>query len=64
MPWPHLKRDTVLVTIGAIGFLHEVFMGTPTERPQLIYASIALMCSPLVLRGEERLRNGNGNGKR
>jgi hypothetical protein len=54
----------VLVTIGAIGFLHEVFLGTPTERPQLIYASIALMCSPLVLRGEEKLRNGNGNGKR
>ena len=56
-------RDPLLFCVGAIGFLHEVFLGAPTERPQIIYGCIALMCSPLVLRGEEKLRE-NGNGKR
>lgn len=55
-------RDPLLFTIGAVGFLHEVFFGAPTERPQIIYGCIALMCSPLVLRGEEKIRQ-NGNGK-
>lgn len=53
-------RDTILLTLGAGGFLHEVFLGGSMERPFLLTVCAALMGLPLVLRAEEKVRR-NGN---
>lgn len=41
--------------LGAFGFVHEL-LWVPVERPFIISASLALMGLPLVLRGEDKLK--------
>jgi len=55
-----LTRDSVLFTLGAGGFIHEVFFGGSMERPFLLALCGALMGLPLVLRAEEQARR-NGD---
>jgi hypothetical protein len=48
-----------MFTVGAFGFLHEVFLvQPPAERPFLIAGSLALMGLPFVLQGDTILRGG------
>jgi len=58
-----LTRDTVLLTLGAIGFLHEVFVpGMGGADELIVYASLALVGLVPLLRAEEKVRrNGNGD---
>jgi len=55
-------KETLAYVLGGLGFLHELIVEN-AERPFLLTASLALMGFPLVLKGEDKLRNGNGNGK-
>lgn len=50
-------KETLAYVLGGLGFLHELIVQN-AERPFLLTASLALMGFPLVLKGEERLRNG------
>ena len=52
-------KETLAYVLGGLGFLHELIVEN-AERPFLLTASLALMGFPLVLKGEDRLRNGNG----
>jgi hypothetical protein len=54
-----VTRDALLFTVGAIGFFHELFfpMGQ-AERPFILTVSAAAMGLPLILRAEDRIRNG------
>ena len=51
-------KETLAYVLGGLGFLHELIVEN-AERPFLLTASLALMGFPLVLKGEDRLRNGN-----
>ena len=55
-------KETLAYVLGGLGFLHELIVEN-AERPFLLTASLALMGFPLVLKGEDRLKNGNGSGK-
>jgi hypothetical protein len=55
-----ISRDTALLLVGAVWGTHEVFF-TAVDRPSIIAACVALMCSPVVLRYDERRRE---NGSR
>lgn len=59
-------REFLLFSLGAAGFVHEVFFAQgPTERPFLVAASLALMGLPFVMNADRALRkNGNGNGEK
>lgn len=48
-------RDAIAYILGAIGFLHELFL-QHADRPFLLTASLALMGFPLVFNGEEKLK--------
>jgi hypothetical protein len=50
-------RELATFLLGAGGFAHELLVA-PTERPFIISASLALMGLPFVLRGEDKLREG------
>jgi hypothetical protein len=50
-------KETLAYVLGGLGFLHELIIAN-AERPFLLTASLALMGFPLVLKGEERLKNG------
>jgi hypothetical protein len=52
-------RDAIAYILGAMGFLHELFL-QHADRPFLLTASLALMGFPLVFSGEEKLKE---NGK-
>ncbi len=52
-------KETLAYVLGGLGFLHELIVEN-AERPFLLTASLALMGFPLVLKGEDKLRNGNG----
>lgn len=52
-------RDAIAYLLGALGFLHELFL-QHADRPFLLTASLALMGFPLVFSGEEKLKQ---NGK-
>lgn len=63
----HVTRDTLLFIIGAVVFLHEAFIpATQAERPTILFLSAAMMGLPLILRAEDRIKNGKGgrNGER
>lgn len=54
-----LTRDALLFILGATGFLHELFFTTgETERPFILTLSAALMGLPVILRAEDKIRNG------
>lgn len=53
-----LTRDSILITLGVIGFLHELFLPGPTERPFMLALIGSCLGLPLVLRGEEKILNG------
>lgn len=61
----HLRitRDTLLFTLGALGFLHELFYGGAVERPFILTVCAALMGLPLVLRAEEKARRNGRDDK-
>lgn len=48
-------REAIAYVLGGAGFIHELFIAQ-AERPFLLTASLALMGFPLVLKGEEKLR--------
>lgn len=48
-------REALAYAIGAVGFLHELFLAH-AERPFLLTASLALMGFPLVFKGDEKLK--------
>lgn len=48
-------REVIAYILGGAGFAHELFIAQ-AERPFLLTASLALMGFPLVLKGEEKLR--------
>jgi hypothetical protein len=48
-------RDAIAYILGAMGFLHELFL-QHADRPFLLTASLALMGFPLVFSGEEKLK--------
>lgn len=51
----HIKRDLIMFTLGAFGFVHELVVSN-VERPYLIGACLALMGLPVALRYDERKR--------
>ncbi len=54
-----LTRDVLLFTFGAVGFFHELFFTyNAPERPFILTVSAAMMGLPLILRTEDRLRDG------
>ncbi len=55
-------KETLAYVLGGLGFLHELIIAN-AERPFLLTASLALMGFPLVLKGEERLKNGKEKEK-
>lgn len=56
MPWMSREdREAVAYILGGVGFAHELFIAQ-AERPFLLTASLALMGFPLVLKGEQKLR--------
>ena len=56
MPWlSRENKEAVAYVMGGMGFAHELFIAQG-ERPFLLTASLALMGFPLVLKGEEKLR--------
>lgn len=55
-------KETFAYILGGLGFLHELIVEN-AERPFLLTASLALMGFPLVLKGEDRLRNGKEEKK-
>ena len=59
-------RDSLLVALGSIGFLHELLVGGITERPFMLTLIATLLGLPLVLRAEDRIKkDGDGqNGHR
>jgi len=60
--WPKIGRDTILLLIGAIGFLHEVWLAS-ADRYSVIAGSLALMGLPFYLRADEkRERRDRGRG--
>lgn len=60
--WPRLTRDTLLVGLGASGFVHEVFLrpGELSERVYILAACVALMGLAPILRLDERRREDKG----
>lgn len=48
-----VNRHTIMFTLGAAGFLHEL-LGTAPERPFLLGLSGALMGLPFVLSADQR----------
>lgn len=46
--WRAWVRDALMFTLGAIGFLHELW-AAGIERPFILTACLALMGLPLVL---------------
>lgn len=55
-------KETLAYILGGLGFLHELIVEN-AERPFLLTASLALMGFPLVLKGEDKLRNGKEEKK-
>lgn len=55
-----ITRDRIFVALGATGFLHELLIEGPTERPFILTASLALMGLPLVLKADAKINGGNG----
>lgn len=56
MPWMSREdREVIAYILGGAGFAHELFIAQ-AERPFLLTASLALMGFPLVLKGEQKLR--------
>lgn len=51
--WRHWNRDLVMFTLGAGGFLHEIFW-QPQERPSVLILCAALMGLPFVLNGRSK----------
>ena len=60
--WPKVGRDGGLFLIGAIGFLHEVWL-TSADRYSVIAGSLALLGLPFYLRADERREAKNGSGR-
>lgn len=60
MHWPRVTRDGLMFVLGAIGFLHEVFVSGPTEHPFLLAASAALMGLPFIFQGPAEGRTPSG----
>ena len=54
--WKNWNRDLVMFTLGAGGFLHEIFW-QKVERPSVLILCAALMGLPFVL-------NGRSNGSK
>lgn len=54
-----VQRDTILFAAGLVGVLHETLIAGP-ERPTLLYAFVAMMGLPLVLRDGDRRRDRSG----
>ncbi len=55
-------KETLAYVLGGLGFLHELIIAN-AESTFLLTASLALMGFPLVLKGEERLKNGKEKEK-
>jgi hypothetical protein len=53
-------RDIALFVLGAGGFIHEV-LSTGTERITVLFACLALMGVPTILRSDEK-KDSNGGG--
>jgi hypothetical protein len=51
-----------MFSLGFLIVIHEVIL-TDGERPYVLTAALALMGLPLVLRADEKRKNGNGNGQ-
>jgi hypothetical protein len=49
-------REAIAYILGGAGFVHELFIAQG-DRPFLLTASLALMGFPLVLKGEQKLRD-------
>lgn len=57
-----LNRSTLMFTLGATGFLHELILGG-AERPFLLALSGALMGLPFVLAADGKMRQGSTDGE-
>lgn len=57
-----LTRDLACFVLGTMIVLHELFLPGAQERPFLLTLAGALLGLPLVLRGEEKIREKD-NGK-
>lgn len=60
--WPRLARDSVIFAIGAGGLVRELVFPSATGGAERIYAWIAVLISPIVVRANERYKQ-NGNGR-
>jgi hypothetical protein len=56
-PSARVLREISTFLLGAFGFVHELLLAH-TERPFIISASLALMGLPFVIRGEDKLKEG------
>lgn len=57
--WP-VYRDMILFFAGLAGVAHETLLTSgASERPTLLLLFGAMMGLPVVLRADERRRNGN-----
>lgn len=56
--WPKITRDTFLLGVGTVTFIHEAFIrdGRLAERFYIIAASLTLMGLAPILRADERRR--------
>lgn len=51
---PNIARNTVLLTFGLLGLVHETVIRTGPERPVLIGAFLALCGLPAFLKADEK----------
>lgn len=61
--WPRLTRDTLLVGLGAAGFVNEVFLRGEElpERFYILAACVTLMGLAPILRLDERRQGGKSD---